>query len=512
MPSNFPSGPDTILNNVSNSTPEVDTHPGVHNQLADAVMAVENSLLPGGSMNLAAHVSASDPHPVYLTQPEGDARYALIGGGGSIPAGSITTTEIADGTIQPIDMAAGTAAANVGTLGGALTGTLPNPGLAALPANSVGSSQIADGSVAATDMAAGAAATNVGTLGGVLTGTLPNPGLVPVTSAMIADGTITGADIATGAITTTQIADGTIATADLANAAVTNAKLGTDTARLNLLTNGGFEVQQRGGAAVATGYCADRWLLGPGAGSAFSAGATGGVLPPTGSSIAESVTYTHSAASSISQKLEGQQLAGLTVSFSMMVRCNAANAVRLRIDNNIGGGGTPGGYHPGDNTWQKLTVTQAISAGAVTSVYATIEFNATCIAYLDNAMLVVGSVAADYAPLHPADDLARCLRYYEVYGSGQIASGMHYSTTTTIYFLPIRVQKSVTPTVTVTNPGNLWGYTSTATGIAYTSVSADSVTAQALRINCSGGSGFTAGQASLLWFGGAGSLAIEANP
>src|SRR5499427_6610596 len=264
MPSNFPSGPDTILNNVSNSTPEVDTHPGVHNQLADAVMAVENSLLPGGSMNLAAHVSASDPHPVYLTQPEGDARYALIGGGGSIPAGSITTTEIADGTIQPVDMAAGTAAANVGTLGGALTGTLPNPGLAALPANSVGSSQIADGSVAATDMAAGAAATNVGTLGGVLTGTLPNPGLVPVTSAMIADGTIQGADIATGAITTTQIADGTIATADLANAAVTNAKLGTDTARLNLLTNGGFEIWQRGnGPFTATGvYGPDRWQLG----------------------------------------------------------------------------------------------------------------------------------------------------------------------------------------------------------------------------------------------------------
>src|SRR5215471_12871685 len=52
-----------------------------------------------------------------------------------------------------------------------------------------------------------------------------------ITSAMIADGTIQGADIATGAITTTQIQDGTIATADLANNAVTNAKLGTDTAR-----------------------------------------------------------------------------------------------------------------------------------------------------------------------------------------------------------------------------------------------------------------------------------------
>jgi hypothetical protein len=31
-------------------------------------------------------------------------------------------------------------------------------------------------------------------------------------------------------------------------------------------------------------------------------------------------------------------------------------------------------------------------------------------------MLVLGSVAADFAPLHPADDLARCQRYYEVHG------------------------------------------------------------------------------------------------
>ena len=36
--------------------------------------------------------------------------------------------------------------------------------------------------------------------------------------------------------------------------------------------------------------------------------------------------------------------------------------------------------------------------------------------YVDNAMLVVGSQPADYAPLHPADDLARCLRYYEIIG------------------------------------------------------------------------------------------------
>src|SRR5499427_10302759 len=368
MPSNFPGGPDTIPNNVSNSTPEVDTHPGVHNQLADAVMAVENSLLPGGSMNLAAHVSASDPHPVYLTQPEGDARYALIGsgGGGTIPPGSITTTEIADGTIQPVDMAAGTAAANVGTLGGALTGTLPNPGLAALPANSVGSSQIADGSVAATDMAAGAAATNVGTLGGVLTGTLPNPGLVPVTSAMIADGTIQGADIATGTITTTQIQDGTIATADLANAAVTNAKLGTDTARLNLLTNGGFEIWQRGnGPFTVNGtFPGDMWRI-----NLFGTDTMSVVRDTTNidvsSKAASACTFvlgTGAGTSSIFQQIavsgDHVGLAGRTLTLSVRVRTSTANAVRIGMNNYYSSTAhwTYSPFHTGDGTWQTLTV------------------------------------------------------------------------------------------------------------------------------------------------------------
>jgi len=104
MTSNFPNGPDSIVNNVGNTTPEFDIHPPLHNQLADAIMAVEVSLLAGGSLSLGDHLVAADPHPVYLTQaeadarypqlsatdpypvyltqPEGDARYAPISGGG----------------------------------------------------------------------------------------------------------------------------------------------------------------------------------------------------------------------------------------------------------------------------------------------------------------------------------------------------------------------------------------------------------------------------------------------
>src|SRR5262245_60247482 len=45
---------------------------------------------------------------------------------------------------------------------------------------------------------------------------------------------------------------------------VSNKMLASDTARANLLTNGGFEIWQRGNGpftGTGTGYCADRWAL-----------------------------------------------------------------------------------------------------------------------------------------------------------------------------------------------------------------------------------------------------------
>ena len=70
---------------------------------------------------------------------------------GQVRAGAILSR---NGEVLAADLASGAAATNVGTLGGSLVGTLPNPTLAA-----------------------GAAASNVGALGGSLVGTLPNPTL-----------------------------------------------------------------------------------------------------------------------------------------------------------------------------------------------------------------------------------------------------------------------------------------------------------------------------------------------
>src|SRR5215471_2337362 len=280
------------------------------------------------------------------------------------------------------------------------------------------------------------------------TGSIPNG---TITSAMIADGTITGTDIASGTITTTQIQDGTIATADLANAAVTNAKLGTDTARLNLLTNGGFEIWQRGNGPFAAGnaYSADRWFDSLQPGTSISKDTTNTDNSAACMAVTTTSATTNAAPSQVWNQgiLDRQQYKNKVFSASVRVRTSVANAVRLVLWD--GTTATYGAYHTGNGQYQTLTVT-ATPTGATLDLGVNIEAAGTH--YLDNAMLVVGSVPADYAPLHPADDLARCLRYYERQ-SPELTSVATGASQNLLVAQPFRVPKPVTPTLTV---GGSW--------------------------------------------------------
>jgi hypothetical protein len=221
------------------------------------------------------------------------------------------------------------------------------------------------------------------------------------------------------------ISDGTITTAKLADRSVTNVKLASDTARSNLLTNGSLAISQRGSGPFSTNslFICDRWLMSMGSGSTYSAVAIASLVsasPSGGSVIGISGSYVHSSNSYLAQTLKfsdiGAHLRLTQVAFSMRVYANAANAVRIRISGD-GTGITPAtsAFHPGNGTWQTLTVTSNVIPSDANSVIAQIEFAASTSSWgACMAMLVVGSVPADYAPLHPAEDLARCQRYYQI--------------------------------------------------------------------------------------------------
>jgi len=266
--------------------------------------------------------------------------------------------------------------------------------------------------------------------------------------------------IADSAITSVKIADGTIATGDLANSAVTNAKLGTDTARSNLLTNGGFEIWQRGNGPLAgdsTGAkrTADQWI-GQISGTSVlnvSRDVTNGTV--AGPACAACAVTIGTGVARLFQLLNesASSLRGRTVTFSIAVKGATAGLSFRTMYQDGGQFGTPvtttTGYTVVSSTFTVPTNATTIAVG--------LDFQSSGTYYVDDAMLVVGSVAADYAPLHPADDLARCLRYYEIVGQGDwsafIAGGYQAAGGTVFVQFPFKARKPVNPTMT---KGGTW--------------------------------------------------------
>jgi len=248
------------------------------------------------------------------------------------------------------------------------------------------------------------------------------------------------------------LAAGSIGTAPIADGAITNAKLGPDVARANLLSNGGFEIWQRGNGPFTANvaYSADRWLVNLGGTSTYSITRdTTNVDANSGAALA--MTYTHNAATDLQQKLEDlAQLKGRTLSFSVRVRTSTANAVQAGIWDSVNSYRLSS-FHTGDGTYQTLSVTAPVAA-ATSQVIVALRLFASCTLYVDNASLVVGSQAANYVPLHPADDLARCLRYYErsfANDSSEIFAGTPGAGATYYNKVGFKAQKSVMPTITL---------------------------------------------------------------
>ena len=315
---------------------------------------------------------------------------------------------------------------------------------------------------------------------------------------------------------------GSIQGTALANGTVANVNLGPDVARANLLTNGGFDVFQRPGPITTNGVCADRWTIGLAGGDTMSASADG-TNQDTGSVRCLAIAYTRSAGpnTNIVQTLkvtDGNAVRGRTLSLSARVRGSVAGGVYVQMSSDgTGGGGTSSTLLQGLGTYETLTVAGKVIPVDATQVNVTILFVTSGTYYFDNFNLVVGSQPANYVPLHPADDLNRCLRYYEIHGtpsnSGQteIALGQCFSASAALVFFKYAATKPVTPTLTSVGAPSL----NNSAGGVITTTSASSAN---VGLNSGGmifnvASGLVAGNATRLTATGTNQyVTIESNP
>src|SRR5215831_97570 len=308
---------------------------------------------------------------------------------------------------------------------------------------------------------------------------------------------------------------GSIQGTALANATVTNAKLASDVARANLLTNGGFEVWQRGaGAFSANGaYTADRWQISLGGSDTVNV-ARGSGASPGNYYLSMTVTHVAGGFAALKQDLknsDGNQFKGKTLTFSADVASTTNMAILILAMDGTGAVNVNSPNHPGNSQWTRLSVTAPIPSDN-TNVAVHLWATGSGTVMIDNAMLVVGSTPADYVPLHPADDLARCLRYYETtagidtyWGNG---SGLTTTNTDIIYVNQAR--KAIQPTLTtlLSQPTQM-NIRNVGTAVAVTAVSTSQPGMSKTFLNCSVAGGLTQGSAVTAY---GGSVILEANP
>lgn len=272
-------------------------------------------------------------------------------------------------------------------------------------------------------------------------------------------------------------------------------------ATASLLANPSLEIWQRGAGPFTSGQVtADRWETSIGGTSSLSV-SRDGANADAGSGYCAACTYTHNVASSFNQKLEHYaQLRGRLVTFTARVRTTVAGACRLAIQDSVTGQ-TFGAFHTGGGVYQTLSVTATVAAAA-TSAYVQVVFSASGTFYVDSAVLVVGATAPPFTPLHPADDLGRCLRYYQQWG-GQItneaiAVGHCYDPTKAQVTVPFQAPMGGVPTVTVSAAGDFTVGNAVGTAIALTAVAAAAVTSRQVHLDCTVASGLVAGNATVL--------------
>lgn len=258
---------------------------------------------------------------------------------------------------------------------------------------------------------------------------------------------------------------GTVAALDTGTAAgevPTNADLPTVLAsyigRKNLIINGDFSVWQRGTASVtASGYAADRWLLNlSGATSSFDQGTfTLGQtdVPGNPEFYAAHDTTVGNNFAVIKQRIERVALIAnreVTLSFWAKGVNPGGGFIGTRIAQNFGTGGSPSTEASVTinedfaltASWQRFTVTftpPSISGktlGTDGNDYLEILIGQITDTSVDawnidlaNVQLEFGDTATEFEYVSPADQLARCQRYFERFIENSFLAVGHCETT-----------------------------------------------------------------------------------
>src|SRR5262245_11648421 len=293
-------------------------------------------------------------------------------------------------------------------------------------------------------------------------------------------------------------------------------------AKTNQLTNAGLEQWQRGVGGFTAGgaYTADRWQIVLGTGSTVSvARDAANADAVTGSRYCLAAAYTHAAGQPSRVRQTVEQVALLArqdAVFTARVKTSTAASARLALWDDVNGW-RYSSYHTGAGGYETLRVTGVVATAAAAMEVA-LSLEASCTAYLDSAVLTMGQWAPPFHPLHPADDLARCKRYYQEVGGLAAAEyvALLQVADPTVAFGPFvyPVEMAVAPTITVSAPGD-WALTAAAGAFTpLTAFTTATVTRRSCRFSCTVASGLVAANATMLIANNtlAARIRFEANP
>lgn len=289
-------------------------------------------------------------------------------------------------------------------------------------------------------------------------------------------------------------------------------RLATDVARANILTNGGFEIWQRGsGPFGADGVIGpDKWRIDSGGVAYAVSRQTNNPDPVYGGTSTAYVTVSGAGTISLRQDIENfADYKGRTITLSVRVNANPIGSVRCWVFD--GGSSSYSQYNIG-TPWERLSVTHKVYSSASTlRVYISCT-GPSFVGHIDSVMLSVGSGVVDYIPPNVADEMARCFRYYEAFGGSagaHLVTGQVAGATYAYAAFPYKVRKATTPTITF---GGIINVTqATGTQVAGTP-SAAAINGDVFQLGMGGGSGLVAGNASMIITGNGGMVMAEANP